>query len=51
MPVQRGHSRRPLYVSAAGIDAETAARYIQDMHGTYRLPTLLRRVDQLCRCS
>jgi deoxyribonuclease V len=49
--VQRGSSRRPLYVSAAGLDARTAAAYIQAMHGAYRLPTLLRRVDQLCRNS
>lgn len=47
--VLRGGSRRPLYVSAAGLDSVTAAQYIQSMHGTYRLPTLLRQVDQLCR--
>jgi deoxyribonuclease V len=48
-PVLRGGSRRPLYVSAVGFDPPTAARHIQSMHGTYRLPTLLCRVDQLCR--
>jgi deoxyribonuclease V len=47
--VQRGSSRRPLYVSAAGIDPRIAARHIQSMHVAYRIPTLLRRVDQLCR--
>jgi deoxyribonuclease V len=47
--VYRGGSRRPLYVSAVGLDPQTAAGYIQGMHGAYRLPTLLRRVDQLCR--
>jgi deoxyribonuclease V len=47
--VHRGGSRRPLYVSAAGLDPRTAAGYIQAMHGAYRVPTLLRRVDQLCR--
>ncbi|HWG41942.1 MAG TPA: endonuclease V [Gemmataceae bacterium] len=47
--VQRGDSRRPLYVSAAGMDRVTAARQIQIMHGAYRIPTLLRKVDQLCR--
>jgi deoxyribonuclease V len=47
--VHRGGSRRPLYVSAAGLDGKTAAQYIESMHGRYRLPTLLRRVDQLCR--
>lgn len=49
--VRRGDSRRPLYVSAIGIDRQTAAQYIQAMHGPYRIPTLLRRVDQLCRRS
>jgi deoxyribonuclease V len=48
-PVIRGGSRRPLYVSAAGLERAAAARHIERMHGTYRLPTLLRRVDQLCR--
>ncbi|HEY7427293.1 MAG TPA: endonuclease V [Gemmataceae bacterium] len=47
--VLRGGSHRPLYVSAAGLDCRMAARHIQAMHGSYRLPTLLRRVDQLCR--
>lgn len=45
----RGGSRRPLYVSSAGIERTAAARCIERMHGGYRLPTLLRRVDQLCR--
>ena len=49
--VCRGSSRRPLYVSAAGMDRQTAARHIQSMHGPYRIPTLLRKVDQLCRRS
>ncbi len=48
-PVCRGGSRRPLYVTAAGIDPETAAREIERMHGPFRIPTLLRRADQLSR--
>lgn len=47
--VRRGPSGRPLYVMAAGLDAEAAAGHIRAMHGEYRLPTLLRQVDQLCR--
>jgi deoxyribonuclease V len=47
--VTRGNSQRPLYVTAAGIDLEVAVRHIQDMHGAYRIPTLLTRVDRLCR--
>jgi deoxyribonuclease V len=51
VPVLRGDSRRPLIVTAAGMDAAAAARHVQAMHGPFRIPTLLRRVDQLCRTS
>jgi deoxyribonuclease V len=47
--VTRGDSQRPLYVTAAGMDVAVAARHIQGMHGPFRVPTLLRRVDRLCR--
>lgn len=48
-PVLRGDSRRPLFVSAVGMDLDQACRCIQGMHGDHRLPTLLKQVDQLCR--
>lgn len=48
-PVLRGGSRRPLWVSAAGMELHAAAANIQHMHGAWRLPTLLKRVDRLCR--
>jgi deoxyribonuclease V len=48
-PVVRGISRRPLWVTAAGIDPDAAARHVVAMHGPFRIPTLLKRVDQLCR--
>ena len=47
--VRRGTSQRPLYVTAVGIDAASAQRCIQVMHGHGRIPTLLKRVDHLCR--
>ncbi|MEO0447815.1 MAG: endonuclease V, partial [Verrucomicrobiota bacterium] len=47
--VYRGTSKRPLYVSAAGVDLRQAAQTIYRMHGEHRLPTLLKRVDRLCR--
>lgn len=47
--VYRGTSRRPLYVTAAGMAVEEAAANIQAMHGTHRIPTLLRQVDRLAR--
>jgi deoxyribonuclease V len=47
--VRRGRSTHPLYVSAAGIDVGRAAEHVRDMHGPYRIPTLLKRVDRLSR--
>ncbi len=47
--VFRGKSRRPLYVTAAGIDPQVAAECIRQMHGRFRIPTLLKTVDSLCR--
>lgn len=49
LPVVRGQSRRPLYVTAVGMDAHEAADCVRRMHGASRLPTLLQRVDRLCR--
>jgi len=47
--VRRGGSANPLYVTAVGIDLSEAARHIAEMHGLHRIPTLLKKVDQLCR--
>jgi len=49
--VYRGHSRIPLYVTAAGMAAEEAAENVARMHGPFRIPTMLKRVDKLCRAS
>jgi deoxyribonuclease V len=49
IPVLRGASKRPLFVTAAGLDAADAAAGVRRMHGVYRVPTLLRRVDRLGR--
>lgn len=51
LPVWRGLSRRPLWVSAAGVEVSWAAQQVLAMHGPYRLPTLLRRVDALARAG
>ncbi len=47
--VCRGQSRRPLFVTAAGIDPQQAAANIRSMAGHHRLPTLLKKADQLAR--
>lgn len=47
--VQRGKSHSPIYVTAAGMDVREAASHIHGMHGPYRIPTAIKRADQLCR--
>ncbi len=47
--VIRVNSTKPLFVTAAGISVEEAALAVTQMHGPHRIPTLLKRVDQLCR--
>lgn len=48
-PVLRGESQKPLYVTAIGIDIETAAQQVKAMAGDYRFPTLLKELDQLTK--
>jgi deoxyribonuclease V len=45
----RGDSKKPLYITSAGIDKISAKKYVSEMHGPYRLPTLLKLVDSECR--
>jgi len=47
--LKRGTSETPLYISSVGIDVETATDLIKKMHGNYRIPTLLKKVDTLTR--
>ena len=47
--VRRGRSRRPLYVTAVGMEVDEARGHILSMHGRNRLPTLIQRADQICR--
>jgi deoxyribonuclease V len=47
--VRRGDSERPLMVTATGIEPATAAAHLAAMHGEFRIPTLIRRVDALAR--
>ncbi|RIK80868.1 endonuclease V [candidate division KSB1 bacterium] len=45
----RGGSKRALYVTAVGIGAAEAKGFIMRMHGEHRIPTILKRVDQLSK--
>ena len=47
--VLRGRSSNPLFVTAIGMEFNAAVEHIRSMHGPYRVPTLLKRVDELCR--
>jgi len=47
--ITRGKSLTPLFVTAAGMNACDAAASVARMHGPYRIPTLLKRTDALCR--
>jgi len=47
--VTRGDSQHPLFVTAVGIDPADAAAHVRQMHGPFRIPTLLKRADQLAR--
>jgi deoxyribonuclease V len=47
-PLVRGSSQKPLFITATG-DVDQAVADVARMHGTFRMPTLLRRVDQLAR--
>lgn len=45
----RGGSWRPIYITAAGMDAGEAAHLIESMPGAHRMPLMLQRVDRLAR--
>jgi deoxyribonuclease V len=49
--IHRGKSHSPLFVTAAGLPLTEAASCIESMHGGFRIPTLIRRADQLCRSN
>jgi deoxyribonuclease V len=49
IPVLRGTSARPLYVTAAGMARTDAADLVRHMAGQHRLPDALRRADRLAR--
>jgi deoxyribonuclease V len=51
VPVVRGSSARPLFVTAAGMPGADAADLVRRMAGRYRLPDALRLADTLARAG
>ncbi|MGE5523994.1 MAG: endonuclease V [Rhodospirillaceae bacterium] len=51
VPVLRGASRVPIFVTAAGMYMGDAAQHVRHMAGKHRIPTLLRLADRLCRSA
>lgn len=49
--IYRGESKKPLYVTATGVPLKKVAAQVRTMQGDYRIPTLLKRLDQLSRDS
>jgi deoxyribonuclease V len=49
IPVLRGTSGRPLYVTATGMPRTEGADIVRHMAGGHRIPDALRRVDSLAR--
>ncbi|SDI36592.1 endonuclease V [Chryseobacterium jejuense] len=47
--VLRGDSKTPLFVTAKGIDVDHVKASVEQMHGPFRIPTLLKKLDQLSR--
>ena len=49
--LSRGSSVRKLFVTSIGTSYQEAADMIDSMHGEFRMPTILKKVDQLSRSS
>ena len=47
--IYRGESKTPLFLTAMGTDVDILVPKIQQMHGAFRIPTLLKKLDQLTR--
>jgi len=45
----RGESKTPLFLTAGGIDTDDIKIKVENMYGAYRIPTLLKKLDQLTR--
>jgi len=47
--VLRGESKTPLFLTAKGTDVDEVLLKVEQMSGAHRIPTLLKKLDQLSR--
>jgi exodeoxyribonuclease-5/deoxyribonuclease V len=47
--IYRGESKTPLFLTAKGADVDEIKPKIEQMYGNFRIPTLLKKLDQLTR--
>jgi len=47
--IYRGQSKKPLYITALGVDLDLASEYIKSMVGEYRIPTLFKQLDAMTK--
>ena len=49
LPVLRANSTKPLFVSSIGLDIKIASKIVLEMHGVFRLPTMVKLADTMSR--
>lgn len=47
--LKRGESEKPLFISSVGIDLDEAVRLIATMKGDFRIPDILKKLDQITK--
>lgn len=47
--IYRGKSKAPLYITSVGLPASIASKYVLSMHGKFRIPTILKKLDKLTK--
>ncbi len=45
-PIYRGQSKNPLFISCIGISKEKVLKKVKLLHGSCRIPTILKTLDQ-----
>ena len=49
IPIIRGNSKNSLFISSIGYPLQDAAKNILDMQGEYRIPSVLKELDQITK--